>query len=196
LIHDYAWKFGLGRYTSVDLPYEVSGFVPNPLWKKVSRFKNWFDGDTANLAIGQGDLLVTPLQIARMTAVFANGGILVRPYIVKKIGGKDISFYQRKCATVQIKSVFINYINEGLRNVVSSSSGTASVLSSLPVAVAGKTGTAQVGKGQPHAWFTGFFPYHKPKFVICVFLEHGGSGYMASVLAKQIIERMCQEGLI
>jgi penicillin-binding protein 2 len=196
LIHDYALKFGFARATSIELPYEESGFVPSPLWKKIYKFKNWFDGDTANLSIGQAELLVTPLQIARMMAVFANRGRLVTPYIVKAIDGQDFSLSQKKISVLPLKESTIDYIRQGLRNVVADPSGTANVLSSLSVAVAGKTGTAQAPPGQSHAWFVGFFPFKHPKFVICVFLERGGPGYAASVLTKQIIEEMIEGGLI
>jgi len=87
-------------------------------------------------------------------------------------------------------------VREGLRGAVSELGGTAHVLSELSVPIAGKTGTAQAPPGQPHAWFTGFFPFKNPKFVICVFLEHGGPGHLSCVLARQVIERMVQEGLI
>jgi len=195
-IHDYAVKLGLSRGTSVDLPYEESGFLPHPLWRKIYRFKNWLEGDTVNLSIGQGELLVTPLQIARMMAIFANRGRLVTPYIVKTIAGQDVSNYQKKIITLPIKMSTIDSIREDLRNVVADPSGTANVLSTLSVPVSGKTGTAQAPPGQPHAWFIGFFPFKSPKFVICVFLEHGGSGYRATLLAKQIIETMIQEGIL
>ena len=196
LIHDYAVKFGLAKSTLIDLPYEVSGYVPTPLIERIYKFKRWFDGDIVNFSIGQGDLLVTPLQIARMMAVFANKGFLVRPYIVKAVEGQEISRYQKKITRMPVKISTIEYIRQDLENVVSDPSGTASVLSSLPFSVAGKTGTAQVSRGQPHAWFTGFFPFKNPKFVICVFLEHGGPGYAACVLTRQIIENMIREGLI
>jgi len=195
-IHDYALKFGFAKPTTIDLPEEKTGFVPSPLWRRMSKFQNWFDGDTANFSIGQGELMVTPLQVVRMTAVFANGGTLVNPYIVKAIDGYNISAYRKKGARLSLKPDSLNYIRQGMRKTVSDPEGTASVLSSLNVTVAGKTGTVQVPRGQPHAWFTGYFPYKNPKFVICVFLEHGGSGYASCVLAKQIIEAMIQEGLI
>lgn len=195
-IHDYALKFGLSRPTNFELPYEVRGFVPSPLWRKINKFKNWYDGDTANLSIGQGDVLVTPLQMTRIMAVFANRGYLVTPYIVKAIDGRDISVYQRKITSIPIKASTIDYLRQGLRNVIQDPTGTGNVLSSLSVSVAGKTGTAQVPYGQPHAWFIGFFPFKNPKFVICVFLERAGPGYLSCVLAKEIIEEMISEGLI
>jgi penicillin-binding protein 2 len=195
-IHDYALKFGLSHSTGFELPYEAAGFVPSPLWRKINKFKSWFDGDTANLSIGQGDVLVTPLQIARMMTVFANEGYLVNPYIVKAINGRDISVYQKKAVRLNLKTNTIENIRLGLRSVVSDPAGTGNVLNSLPVPVAGKTGTAQAPPGQPHAWFVGFFPFQNPKFVICVFLERGGPGYYSCVLAKQIIERIVGEGLL
>ncbi|MGA2774638.1 MAG: penicillin-binding protein 2 [Candidatus Omnitrophota bacterium] len=196
VIHDYALKFGLGKPSGFELPYEAGGFVPSPLWRKINKFKNWFDGDTANLAIGQGDCLITPLQMARMICVFANKGYLVTPYIVKAIGGRDISRYQKRITPLSLKASTINNIREGLRGVVSSADGTASTLSVLPVEIAGKTGTAQASPKQPHGWFVGFFPYKEPRYVICVFLEHGGSGYAASVVAEDIIKGMHKEGLL
>jgi len=195
-LHDYALKFGLSRTTLIDLPYESSGFVPSPLWKRLSRFKGWFDGDTVNFSIGQGELLVTPIQITRMMAVFANQGLLVTPYLAKAVDNQDISVYQKKFNKVPLKKSTIDSVNQGLRRVISESKGTANILSSLAVEVAGKTGTVQVPRGQPHAWFVGFFPFKKPRFVICVFLEHGGSGQASCRIARQIIEMMSEEGLI
>jgi penicillin-binding protein 2 len=189
-IHDFAIKLGFGKPTQIDLPYEASGFVPDPMWKKLRRFKRWYNGDTANFSIGQGDLLVTPLQVARMMSVFANRGTLVRPYLLKSFNGAEIREKQEKFVKVDIKPVYMGSIRRGLRQAVSDPSGTAHVLASLPVEVAGKTGTAQVTAGACHAWFAGFFPYEKPKFSICVFLENGVSGGEACLLARQVIEAM------
>ncbi|MDD5568111.1 MAG: penicillin-binding protein 2 [Candidatus Omnitrophica bacterium] len=195
-IHDYALKFGLSKTTSFELPYEEAGFIPSPLWRKINKFRNWFDGDTANLSIGQGDVLVTPLQITRMMAVFANGGYLVSPYVVKAIDGRDVSLYQEKSEKLVIDRETVDYVRDGLRRVVSDPKGTGSVLSDLPVSVAGKTSTAQAPPGQPHAWFAGFFPYKNPRFVICVLLEHGGPGYVSCLVARQIIQEMVNQGLV
>lgn len=195
-LHDYAIRLGFSHPTGFDLPYETSGFIPSPLWRKLNKFKNWFDGDTANLSIGQGDVLVTPIQMARMMAVFANQGYLVTPFITKEIDGKDVSVFMRKSVPVGIKKSTLQIVRQGLRNVVADPTGTGNVLSSLTVSVAGKTGTAQAPPGQPHAWFVGFFPFEQPKYVICCLLEHGGTGYYSCVMAKQIIDRMLKEGLI
>jgi len=195
-IHDYAIKLGFGHNTSFELPYEVPGFIPSPIWRKINKFQNWFDGDTANLSIGQGDVAVTPIQVVRMMSVFANKGYLVTPYIVKNIDGRDISKYQTRIEKLNLKISNIELIRQGLRRVVSEPTGTGNVLSSLPVSIAGKTGTAQAPPGQPHAWFVGFFPYEKPKFAICVLLDHGGPGYYSCLVGKQIIDQMSKEGLI
>ncbi|MGD0336766.1 MAG: penicillin-binding protein 2 [Candidatus Omnitrophota bacterium] len=195
-IHDYAIRLGFSKPTGFELPNEAGGFIPSPLWYKLNKFRKWYDGDTANLSIGQGYVSVTPLQITRMMAVFANAGNVVRPYIVKAIGNKDISFSQRKSTHLNLKDTTIGYIRDGLRKVITDEGGTGNVLGGLPVAVAGKTGTAQAPPGMAHAWFVGFFPYQNPKFVMCVFLEHGGPGYYSCVVAKQIIEGMVAGGLI
>jgi penicillin-binding protein 2 len=196
LLHDYALRLGLGRPTLIELPYESSGHVPNPLWKKIYKFQNWYKGDTVNFSIGQGELLVTPLQLCRMMAVFANRGKLLTPYLVKAIDGKDVSQHHRRISEVHFKDSTINSIRKGLREAVSDETGTARILSDLKVSVAGKTGTAQASGGQPHGWFVGFFPFERPSYVIAVFMERGGSGYVSCVVARQIIDSMVQQGLI
>ncbi|MFC1675399.1 penicillin-binding transpeptidase domain-containing protein, partial [Candidatus Omnitrophota bacterium] len=196
LIHAYAVRFGMARETKVDIPYESVGQVPNPVWRRLSKFQKWYDGDTANLSIGQGELMVTPIQLLRMICVFANRGNLVRPYLLKAVGEQDISSYQRKVTSLGLKQSTISTINQGLRGTISDPEGTANILSGLSVSVAGKTGTAQVGRAEAHGWFVGYFPYKSPKFAICVFLENSGSGYVSGVLAKKIIQRMIKEGLI
>ncbi|MDD5432211.1 MAG: penicillin-binding protein 2 [Candidatus Omnitrophica bacterium] len=195
-IYDYAIKFGLAKVTSLELPYEAGGFVPSPLWRKLHKFQNWYDGDTANFSIGQGEVLVTPIQMVRMMAVFANKGYLVSPSIIKSIAGKAVATRQKKNSDLSLKPNTIAIVRKGLRDVVVYPSGTGNVLSTLPVSVAGKTGTAQTSRNSTHAWFAGFFPYEEPKYVICVLLEHGGPGYASTVLAKQIIEEMVNKNLL
>jgi penicillin-binding protein 2 len=194
-IYEYALKFGLSKPTSFELPNETSGFVPNPLWKRISRFEKWLDGDSANLSIGQGELLVTPLQMLRMIAVFANKGHLVTPFVVKAVDGKVVDDPQRKSLPVGIQESTINTVRQGLRGVTEEG-GTASILNFPEVTVAGKTGTAQNPRGAPHGWFLGFFPFERPRYTIVVFLEHGVAGYMASLTVKQIITQMLKAGLI
>jgi penicillin-binding protein 2 len=193
-IHDYALKFGMGKPTGIELPYESSGSVPNPFWKRMYKFQKWYDGDTANLVIGQGELLTSPLQLCRMMSVFANGGKLVTPYIIKGIDGQDVRASHQKISSMRLRPNTVDKVRAGLREVVTA--GTATVLADSPVSVAGKTGTAQTSDEKTHAWFSGFFPFEKPRYAICVFLERGGHGYSAVVISKTIIAAMAQEGLI
>ncbi len=196
LLHDYAVRLGLGKETGIELPYETSGLIPNPFWKKLARFQKWYDGDTANFVIGQGEVLTSPLQLTRFMSIFANNGKLVTPFIVKAIDGQDVSAAHQKITDVRLKIKTLAFCRQGLRDVVDSPSGTARSLSDLPVPVAGKTGTAETGGGHNHAWFAGFFPYEKPKYAFCVFLEKGGHGTDAAGKAKQMIEAMAWENML
>jgi penicillin-binding protein 2 len=195
-LHDYAFKLGMGKPTGIELPYESSGNVPDPFWKRMYKFKKWYDGDTANFAIGQGELLTSPLQLCRLMAIFANGGNLVTPYIIKAIDGRDVSARHKKIMSARLRPRTVEKIRESVRAVVTESAGTANVLANAPVSIAGKTGTAETSDDKTHAWFAGFFPFEKPRYAICVFLERGGHGYSSSILAKQIIISMQQEGLV
>lgn len=178
-IDAYAALFGLGSQTGVDLAGEAGGFLPTKEWKLEAKGERWYIGDTYHLAIGQGDLLVTPLQVAAFTSVFANGGKLYRPHFVKRVmAGSDELV--RDVNEVPVREDFIddeniNIVREGMKQTVEYGSGVR--LSALPVEAAGKTGTAQWStKGKTHAWFTGFAPYDDPDLVITVLLEEGGEG--------------------
>jgi penicillin-binding protein 2 len=180
----YDSLFGLGKQTGIDLPGEASGFLPTRIWKKEVKGEPWYIGDTYHLSIGQGDLLVTPLQVAMFTSVFANGGALYRPHIVKQILDSD----NKPVATIKeepvrvgfIKPYNIEVVRQGMRQAVTQ--GSARRLQSVGVEVAGKTGTAQwSSKKKPHAWFTGFAPYKNPKIVITILVEEGGEGSFVSV---------------
>ncbi|MFA6384517.1 MAG: penicillin-binding protein 2 [Candidatus Omnitrophota bacterium] len=194
-LHDYALKLGMGKPTGIELPYESSGNIPDPFWKRMYKFQRWYDGDTANMAIGQGALLTSPLQICRLMAIFANGGNLVTPYIIKAIDGQDVSARHKKIFPARLRRSTVEAVRASVRAVVSDSTGTGSVLANAPVSVAGKTGTAETSDDKTHAWFAGFFPFERPRYAICVFLERGGHGYSSSILAKRIIDAMQQERL-
>ncbi|MCM8783123.1 MAG: penicillin-binding protein 2 [Candidatus Omnitrophica bacterium] len=195
-INEFALKFGLGRSTQIDLPEEKPGFVPQPFLRRLTRRLNWFEGDTANFSIGQGELLVTPLQIVRMISVFANKGKLVRPYIVKSIDGKDVSLQQRMITWLNIEEKILKILDQSMRAVVEESEGTAHIMYIPSISVAGKTGTAQVAHRQPHAWFAGYFPIENPRYSICVVLDNAGSSTQACLVAKNIIKRMNEESLL
>ena len=191
----YAIMFGLGRVSGIDLPYESKGNVPNPLRRKMSRGRKWQNGDTANFSIGQGELLVTPIQIVKVMASIVNGGKLLRPYFLKKIEGESIQ--QRNNFTkLKVKNKNLKLIKSYLREAVSDPTGTSHVLNLTGLPIGGKTGTAQAGRKKSHAWFAGFCPFEKPKVVFCVLLEHGGSSYNASLVAKRLFKKLSNENLL
>ncbi|MFC1658086.1 penicillin-binding protein 2 [Candidatus Omnitrophota bacterium] len=198
LINEYALKFGFGQRTGIDLNAEAKGFLPYSLWQRIKRPQRWFAGDTANFSIGQGQTLVTPMQVARMMAAIANGGTLVRPRLLKSEtqAGQTLTSASLQAVNLPLSSKNLEIIRQGLAGAVNKTGGTAHSLSGIGVSVAGKTGTAQVAEATSHAWFAGYFPVDKPRFVLCVFLEHGGAGYYSCQVAKGIIERMLAEKIL
>jgi len=191
-IREYAKLFGLSELSGIDLPNEKPGFLPTPEWKKEVKKERWYVGDTYHLSIGQGDILVTPLQVANFTAAIANRGTLYKPHLVKEIINPEGNTVEIIEPTV-IRSNFIDsnnleIVRLGLRETVTK--GSARSLLTLPVKVAGKTGTAQVGgKKKPHAWFTCFAPYENPEIVITVLVENGGEGStIATPIAYKILK--------
>ena len=188
----YLRKFLLGAPLGIDLPNEGSGFVPTKEWKEATKKEKWYIGDTYHLAIGQGDLIVTPLQVAAYTMFFANGGTIYRPHVVKEIvkpSGESVRKIEPQVLTKSMISPDnIQIVREGMRQTVTS--GSARSMNSLPVAVAGKTGTAQWStKKDPHAWFTGFAPYDDPSIVITILVEEGkGGDLIASPIAREFMQ--------
>jgi penicillin-binding protein 2 len=175
----YAKMFGLGRPSGIDLPAESAGFLPTMQWKLKTKGERWYLGDTYHVSIGQGDILVTPLQVALWTSFFANKGILYRPHIVKqKKEVLDKNF---------ISSQNIQLIRDGLRDAVQY--GSARSLNSLNAAVAGKTGTAQFSKNKkPHGWFTGFAPFEDSEIVLTVLMEQGDGAKSAVPVARDFFD--------
>ncbi|MBN1353336.1 MAG: penicillin-binding protein 2 [Candidatus Omnitrophica bacterium] len=186
-ISKYAFKLGLGRPTGIDLPGEVSGFVPTPAWKKKSLRQAWFIGETANLSIGQGYLLVTPLQILQLVNIMATEGKITQPFLVDKIG--EVRLHHTKIQDLRLNPEAVEIVREGMRDVVNAPHGTGFYARPKEVIVAGKTGTAQNPNGISHAWFTGFAPFDHPKISVVVFVEHGGKGGLKPArFAKKIVE--------
>jgi len=188
----YFKLFDLGEKTGVDLPNEADGFVPSKEWKEKVREERWYIGDTYHLSIGQGDLLVTPLQVAQWTAFFANRGQLVRPHLVKYILNKDNRLIEavddKPIKEGIIDDYNIEIVRQGMRKTVTT--GSAKRMQDLPVDSAAKTGTAQWNtKKDPHAWFTSFAPYKDPQIVVTVLVEEGKEGsQIALTIAKQIMQ--------
>lgn len=177
-IDEYLNKFYFSHLLGIDLPGEVSGFVPSKEWKE-KKGEKWYVGDTYNLSIGQGDLLVTPLQIADMTSFFANGGTLYEPHVVKALTDpvtKQKQEIQPKIlAQNMVRRDVIDIVRWGMRDCVTD--GSCRRLSLLPFSAAGKTGTAQWNSTKPnHAWFTSFAPFENPEIVVTVLVEEGEEG--------------------
>lgn len=192
-LEKYLKLFGLGEKSGIDLPHEEAGLVPTPDWKVKVKGETWYSADNYHLAIGQGDLLVTPLQAANFTAAVANGGTLYKPQIVTKVtdaGSNTVKqFTPEAIRTGFINPKNIDVVRQGMRGAVTY--GTARSLNSLPFEVAGKTGTAQYGPNNSklHAWFTAFAPYSNPEIAVAVIVEGGGEGNeIALPVTRQILE--------
>ncbi|MDP2685467.1 MAG: penicillin-binding protein 2 [bacterium] len=183
-IRDYLGLFGFGEKLGVDLPGENAGFLPSKDWKEEYKNEAWYIGDTYNVSIGQGDVLVTPLQIADMTVAIANGGVLYRPSILKSTLSSDY-MEESNVERYIIRKDFINpdhltTIRQGMKDCVEY--GSCRRLASLPVEVAGKTGTAQWSSVKPpNAWFTSFAPYYDPSIVLTVLIEEGEEGSSSAI---------------
>ncbi|MFA7662744.1 MAG: penicillin-binding protein 2 [Patescibacteria group bacterium] len=190
-IKKYLESFGLGQPTGIDLYGERGGFVPSKDWKESTKNEAWYIGDTYHLSIGQGDLLVTPLQVATYTSMIANGGKIYQPRLVDKIidpeTGIENELPDKLVKTVEIDPQNIKIVQEGMRDTVVYGSGVS--LSSLPFTSAGKTGTAQAGGDKEnHGWFTGYAPYENPEIEITILIENGGGGDVVAVpIAKEVL---------
>ena len=161
--------FGVGEPTGIDLPGEARGNIAGPAWK-LERFKErWYPGDTANYSIGQGFLLLTPIQLARIYAAIANGGKLVTPRLLK---GAETS------VSLQLPEGPLAIVKEGIEEVVLRGTGRRAGL--YGVSVAGKTGTAENPHGDDHAWFVGYAPVENPRYVAVALIEAGLHGSSAA----------------
>ncbi len=188
-ITDYAASFGFGSSTGIDLSGEADGFLPSKTWKEEEKGERWYVGDTYHLAIGQGDLLVTPLQMASAVCVLANGGNQVTPHLVESavLGGGGEEIFSFPSEPIEgLDTTALRVVKEGMRQAVTN--GSARLLSTLVYPVAGKTGTAQTPGDRPtHAWFIGFGPYSDPEIVVVVMIEEGGEGSsVAAPIARDI----------
>ena len=196
LLPDYARQYGFGSELGIEIP-ENSGLVPDPKWMLETRGEDWTLENSVNMAIGQGDLLVSPLQIAMTTATIANGGTLYQPHLVDRIGliGEDPSVVVAPTVMrqVNVAPAVLATIREAMHAVASDRViGTAEYrLGSMEIQVAGKTGTAQVsGEGYPLAWFAGFAPYDDPEIAVAVLVENGGQGSsVAAPIFRRIVEK-------
>jgi len=193
---DWAGRFGMGKPTGIDVPGEVAGRVPTPDWRR-SYFESevdklWTPGNSINLAIGQGDLEATPVQLAVTYAAIANGGFVVQPHIGKQVvdaQGKMVRDLQAaKPRKVDIASSTLDVVRRGLYEAANSATGTSSaVFAGYPVQVAGKTGTAEVFGGDDYAWYASYAPADDPKYAVIVMVEQGGHGGTVAAPATRLI---------
>jgi penicillin-binding protein 2 len=179
----YAKRLGLGAPTGIDLPHEVSGLMPSPEWKMRVLKTPWYGGETVSVAIGQGQVSATPLQMARVAAAIASGK-LVRPHLVKSVGGQPVA--GEPPTDLGFRADTLEVVRSGMKAVVAEGTGWRARLPG--VEVAGKTGSAQVvAKSRlektptaaailPHGWFLAFAPADHPRIALAVIVEHGGSG--------------------
>lgn len=197
LIDQYLDRFGFGKPTDIEIPGEALGNIPSPEWKEKVKGEPWYLGDTYHLAIGQGDLLVTPLQMVNAISAIANGGKLYKPHFVSKVIDKENNVIKEFSPEILSDSLVdnnysIEVTRQGMRQAVESSTGSARQLQDLPVASAGKTGTAQFDATdleKYHAWFTAFAPYDNPEIAIVVLVEKGGEGNeVAEPIANEILK--------
>jgi penicillin-binding protein 2 len=211
-IAKWARAFGLGEKSGIALDDERSGIIPDTEWKRKRFRQPWFPGETVSVAIGQGYVTVTPLQLANMMAAVATGGKLYRPYLVSKVesvDGATVSEYGPELIrTIALKPDTLNRVRNALADVVHGPGGTGGAARSPLIKVAGKTGTAQVieMKGaylkseqlsyfnRDHAWFVAYAPIENPQVAIAVLVEHGGhGGEAAAPMAKKVFEKFIEQ---
>ena len=181
-LHGWWEEFGLGKPTGIDMPSEGSGFLPTPEWKQQKMGTPWLLGDTYNVSIGQGDLLLTPLQLLGYINAIANGGKIYRPFLNASSTpqvSEDLSSLLHEIKEVQ----------KGLRATVTSPAGTAYTMNDLPFPVCAKTGSAQVKNNQQeNALFVGYAPCDNPKIAVLVLIENSKEGSLNAVpVAKDVL---------
>lgn len=208
----YAGNFGLGRKTGIKLKNEKPGLVPTDAWKRRVHGSPWYTGETLSVSVGQGFLLLTPLQLLNAYAAIANGGKLYTPQLVVEIEdpeGEIIKkFSPEEKSHIMVSKQTLKLLKAALRGVVDEKGGTAGWMKKAGLKIAGKTGTAQVVtmkerskniEDQPlklrdHAWFVGFAPYDDPKIAVAVVVEHGGFGSsVAAPVALRLFRAYLEE---
>ncbi len=208
-IAEWSRRFGLGAPTGLDLDKEMPGLVPSPAWKKARYHQSWHEGDTISVSIGQGYNLATPIQMARVVAAIANGGIVYKPYLVEKVESPtgEILFQAKPEVQSRLRASPANLeaVRQSLVGAVND--GTAKAARLPNIQVAGKTGTSQVvaidrdnpkrkraRAMQDHAWFVAYAPAGDPQVAVAVLVEHGGhGGEDAAPLARRVIKARLSE---
>jgi penicillin-binding protein 2 len=198
-IAKWAMRFGLGRPTGVDLPHEAAGLMPTRAWKERVLKAPWYAGETVSVAIGQGQVTATPLQLARLVAGVANGGRLVRPHLVRMVGETPLPVPPAE--SIGLSQATLGVIRAGLEDVVNAQGGSGWRSRLDGIRVAGKTGSAQViGRARrpegdevrrelrAHGWFVAYAPAQDPEIALAVIVEHSGSGGLAAApVARSVL---------
>ena len=200
---NYAQRFGLGSPTGIDLPGELAGLVPDQRWKRLNYAETWLTGDTYNMAIGQGFILATPLQMVNAYAAIANGGTLYRPHLVKEILDADDNVVEtiepEVIGQLNISPEYIQLVRAGLHAAINWDNGTANEAFDVPgVDASGKTGTAEFCDSYPqcldrdgrvrtsHAWFASYAPTNNPEIVTVVFVYGGKQGAGVTIQGSEV----------
>ena len=201
----YADGYNLGRLTGIKLPNEKPGINPSTEWKEGYFGERWYPGDTISCAIGQGYVILTPLQLLVAYAALANGGTVYEPMVVKEVrspDGEPIEIYGHiETGNVPISEEDVEILKKGLYGVINEPGGTGWRARMDGIDVCGKTGTAQVIKGRissktlpyelrDHAWFVCFAPMENPEIAVLVLVEHGGfGGPVSAPIAGEIVKK-------
>ena len=203
-VAQYARNMGLGSITGVPLTDEKAGLIPTVAWKKEKVGEPWYPADNYINSIGQGFVLVSPIQACQMIGAIANGGLFYKPYLLKQTRDRETGVVKKtrpdRKGRIILDSAALEEVRKALFGVVNEPGGTAHGAATPLATVAGKTGTAQViaqkipgqklfGKQQDHAWFIAYAPAEKPQIAVAVLVEHGGHGGAAAApIAKKVIE--------
>jgi penicillin-binding protein 2 len=203
-VASYARKLGYGNLTGIPLPDEKPGLIPTTEWKKKRTGEAWYGGDTFINSIGQGFVLVSPIQAAQMIGAVANGGYFYRPSLLKQTRNRETgavkAYSSDRRGKVSLDERALTQVREALAGVVNEPGGTGHGAQTRLAKVAGKTGTSQViaqkvagrklsGSTADHAWFVAYAPVDNPKIAVAVLVEHGGHGGAAAApIARKVIE--------
>ncbi|MDO8487098.1 MAG: penicillin-binding transpeptidase domain-containing protein [Candidatus Curtissbacteria bacterium] len=188
-IRQMALALGFGAKTGIDMPSEDFGLVPDGVWKQSTQSQPWYPGDTMHMAIGQGFMLVTPMQISNLINFMASGK-LIKPYLVSQIDGPKTSKINPKVIGKNLVSdANFNLVREGMRQVCATGGTGWPFFMVKNYTLGCKTGTAEKTEGNPHAWFGAFAPFDNPQISVTVLVEDGGEGStVAGPVAKEVLD--------
>jgi penicillin-binding protein 2 len=189
-----ASALGLGAKTGIETDYERPGIVPSDAWKRRERNEGWREGDTCNYSIGQGALVVTPLQMARVTAAIANGGFVHRPRLVLGLREAGRPLFSRRppkmINNLHWDPAHLAIVQQGMHDVVMAPRGTGRLAKVPGVTVAGKTGTAEYGRkgsGNKYGWMIAYAPYEDPRYAVALVVDKAISGGVSAAPRVQRI---------